>query len=57
MTGLAADPTPDVDSDVRGSADGRPGATRVLLAVIVLLTGLTLLGGYANTARCVAPLF
>jgi uncharacterized membrane protein len=57
LTGLAADPTPDVNSDARGSADGRPGATRVLLAVIVLLTGLTLLAGYANKARCVGPEF
>ena len=57
MTGVAADPTPDVDTDARGSADRRPGPARLLLALVVLLTGLTLVAGYANKARCVGPEF
>ena len=54
---MAADPTRDVDSDARASRGRRPGAGRLLLAVIVLLTGLTLVAGYANKARCVGPEF
>jgi len=57
VTGVAADPTPDVDTDARGSADRRPGPARLLLALVVLLTGLTLVAGYANKARCVGPEF
>ena len=57
MTGVAADPTPDVDSDARASKGRRAGTGRLLLAVIVLLTGLTLVAGYANKARCVGPEF
>src|SRR5689334_13187378 len=57
VTGVAADPTPDVDTDARGSADRRPGPARALLALVVLLTGLTLVAGYANKARCVGPEF
>lgn len=57
MTGVAADPTLDVDSDARASRGRRAGAGRLLLAVIVVLTGLTLLAGYANKARCVGPEF
>ena len=57
MTGVAADLTPDVDSDARASKRRRAGAGRLLLAVIVLLTGLTLVAGYANKARCVGPEF
>jgi uncharacterized membrane protein len=36
---------------------GRPGAARVTLAVLVLLTGVTLLLGYANKARCTGPMY
>jgi uncharacterized membrane protein len=57
VTGLAADPAPDVARG-GGAPAGRPaGALRVLLAAVVLLTGLTLLAGYANKARCVGPEF
>lgn len=34
---------------------GPGGPSRVVLAVIVLLTGLTMLLGYANKARCTGP--
>lgn len=55
MTGLA-DLLPGLDRTARGGSP-RPAAARVLLAVLVLLTGLTLLAGYANKARCVGPGF
>ena len=55
MTGLAPDLLPGVDRPPGGGA--RPAPARVLLAVLVLLTGLTLLAGYANKARCVGPEF
>jgi hypothetical protein len=35
----------------------RPTVTRLVLAVIVLLSGLTMLLGYENKARCVGPEF
>jgi hypothetical protein len=35
----------------------RPTALRLVLAVVVLLSGVTLLLGYANKARCVGPEF
>ncbi|HVH24609.1 MAG TPA: glycosyltransferase 87 family protein [Pseudonocardia sp.] len=35
----------------------RPGRGRLMLAVLVLLTGFTLVLGYANKARCVGPEF
>jgi uncharacterized membrane protein len=57
VTGVAADPTPDVDSDGRVSGGRRPGPGRLLLAVVVLLTGFTLVAGYANKDRCVGPEF
>jgi hypothetical protein len=40
-----------------GRAAARPDATRLVLAVIVLLAGITLLLGYANKARCTGPEF
>jgi uncharacterized membrane protein len=55
MTRMAVDPV-----DEAGSVPVRPRATRTsraVLAVLVLLTGLTLLLGYANKARCVGPEF
>jgi hypothetical protein len=55
VTGLAPDLLPGVDRPAGGGA--RPAPARVLLAVLVLLTGLTLLAGYANKARCVGPEF
>ena len=57
MTDLAADAVPGVDRDARVAARRRPGPGRLLLAVVVLLTGLTLLVAYANKARCVGPEF
>jgi uncharacterized membrane protein len=57
VTELAPDVVRDVDSDARTTAGRAPGPGRVLLAVVVLLTGLTLLAGYANKARCVGPEF
>jgi uncharacterized membrane protein len=57
VTGLAADPASGVERGAR-VAPGRPsGPGRALLALLVLLTGLTLLAGYANKARCVGPEF
>jgi uncharacterized membrane protein len=61
-------PDRDVALDVPGSAAAGPsgvapgagrrvGPGRLLLAVVVLLTGLTLLVGYANKHRCVGPEF
>ncbi len=35
----------------------RPARGRLALAVLVLLTGITLVAGYANKARCVGPEF
>jgi uncharacterized membrane protein len=35
----------------------RPSTGRLVLALLVLLTGLTLVAGYANKARCVGPEF
>ena len=56
VTGLAADPVPQVADDPRVVGERRrPRPDRVLLAGLVLLTGLTLLAGYANKARCVGP--
>jgi uncharacterized membrane protein len=57
VTDLAADAVPGVDRDARVVAGRWPGPGRVLLAAVVLLTGLTLLVGYANKARCVGPEF
>ena len=57
MTGLAADTAKAVRRHARVSARRSIGPERVVLAVIVLLTGLTLLAGYANKARCVGPEF
>jgi uncharacterized membrane protein len=57
VTGLAADTAKAVRRHARVSARRSIGPERVLLAVIVLLTGLTLLAGYANKARCVGPEF
>ena len=57
MTGVAAGPTPDVAGDARASRGRAPGPGRLLLAVVVVLTGLTLVAGYANKARCVGPEF
>jgi uncharacterized membrane protein len=38
-------------------AEARPASGRLALALLVLLTGVTLLLGYANKARCVGPDF
>jgi uncharacterized membrane protein len=57
VTGLAADPAPGVDRDARVAAGRRTGPEWAVLALLVLLTGLTLLAGYANKARCVGPEF
>jgi hypothetical protein len=57
MTWLATDPAPGVDHDARPAVARRLGPGRLLLAALVLLTGLTLLAGYANKARCVGPEF
>jgi uncharacterized membrane protein len=35
----------------------RPSTGRLVLALLVLLTGLTMVAGYANKARCVGPEF
>jgi len=57
VTELATDAAPDVEPDARVTGRRPPGAGRALLALLVLLTGLTLLAGYANKARCVGPEF
>jgi uncharacterized membrane protein len=57
MTGLAAEAAPDVARDLGAADRRRPGPGRALLAVLVVLTGLTLFAGYANKARCVGPEF
>jgi uncharacterized membrane protein len=57
VTELAASPVPDVVRDPGVPGHRHPGPGRALLAVLVLLTGLTLLAGYANKARCVGPEF
>jgi uncharacterized membrane protein len=57
VTGLAADTAKAVSRHARVSARRSIGRERMLLAVVVLLTGLTLLAGYANKARCVGPEF
>ena len=53
----AAGPDADVVVDVAPAARRRPGPGRLVLAVIVLLTGLTVVAGYANKVRCVGPQF
>jgi uncharacterized membrane protein len=57
VTELAASPAPDVGRGPGVAGHRRPGPGRALLAALVLLTGLTLLAGYANKARCVGPEF
>ena len=57
VTGLAAEAPPGVHRRADGVASRRAGPGRAVLAVLVLLTGLTLLAGYANKARCVGPGF
>ena len=57
MTELATDSARGVDRGEPTATPRAPGTSRVLLAVLVLLTGLTLLAGYANKARCVGPQF
>lgn len=52
MTRTAVEPTPAVERPGR-----RPPATALVVAVLVLLTGVTLLLGYANKARCIGPEF
>ncbi|WP_372452729.1 glycosyltransferase family 87 protein [Pseudonocardia nigra] len=56
MTDTAVDAAPD---GTRQPAARPPHAVagRVMLVVLVLLTGVTLLLGYANKARCVGPEF
>ena len=55
VTEHAAGLVPDVDRDPPPRHRPHPG--RVTLAVLVALTGLTLLAGYANKDRCVGPEF
>jgi hypothetical protein len=57
VTGLATDPVPGVDRGAGGVAPHPVGPGRALLALLVLLTGLTLLVGFANKDRCVGPEF
>lgn len=45
----------DVPRAPERPAGGTGATTRVVLAVLVLLTGLTMLLGYANKARCTGP--
>ncbi|HXV92792.1 MAG TPA: hypothetical protein VD813_05805, partial [Pseudonocardia sp.] len=55
MTPIAVDPVRRPSSP-DAPVTGRPRG-RVVAAVIVLLTGVTLLLGYANKARCTGPEF
>jgi uncharacterized membrane protein len=57
VTELATDPVAGVERATTpvGRRAVHPG--RVMLAVLVVLTGLTLLAGYANKVRCVGPTF
>jgi uncharacterized membrane protein len=57
VTELAADPAPEVDHDAPPAVRRAPRPGRVMLAVLVALTGLTLLAGYTNKVRCVGPEF
>jgi uncharacterized membrane protein len=59
VTERAADDEParDVPPDAPPAERRRPGPGRLALALIVLLTGLTLVAGYANKVRCVGPQF
>ncbi|GAA0938167.1 glycosyltransferase family 87 protein [Pseudonocardia zijingensis] len=55
MTGTAVSTAPGEQAAPAAHPLARTG--RVVLAVLVLLTGLTLLLGYANKARCTGPGF
>jgi uncharacterized membrane protein len=55
-TSAAAHPVPRTDGPSAPEGE-QPGSGRVVAAVVVLLTGLTMLLGYANKARCVGPEF
>ncbi len=55
-TGVAAG-EPETRRPPVASTSPAVGRGRLMLAVIVLLTGLTLLVGYANKARCTGPEF
>jgi len=48
---------PPEESPGESTARTRPTRGRLMLAVLVLLTGITLVIGYANKARCVGPEF
>lgn len=52
MTDTAVEPAPTAERPAR-----RPRAAALVLAALVLLTGVTMLLGYANKARCVGPEF
>ena len=58
VTRVTVEPVRGADHDTAraaGRAQSRP--TRLMLAVLVLLTGITILLGYANKARCTGPEF
>jgi uncharacterized membrane protein len=56
VTGTAVDAVRREPAE-ESSAPPRPSRGRLMLAVLVLLTGITLIAGYANKARCVGPEF
>jgi uncharacterized membrane protein len=56
VTGTAVGAVPG-EQLARPPRTSRPGLGRVALAVLVLLTGFTMLLGYANKARCTGPDF
>jgi hypothetical protein len=57
VTGLATGAVPGVDRGTGGYAAPRVGPGRAVVALLVLLTGLTLIVGFANKDRCVGPAF
>jgi uncharacterized membrane protein len=50
-------PPRDEDEQLPAAPPARPAVARLVLAVIVLLSGVTMLLGYENKARCVGPEF